>query len=495
MAEESDLMELINRAISCEHPQVYGAVNLNRLREVLCLLVLAQKAGGENPSNAHHLNESTEKDNEVARNHSEVDITSDSCQNVDNLPPSSEQSENEEEINVNDSPTRSPSPEDKDQATGEQWQNVLFEIEKIACQMNEISERVNKIETKWQPMKCTCLADCGATADDENISPSQSNVSFSENNPSTQVNDANEPIFEVGQKKTVNDIDGLPAPREASPSEATDGNEPAALQSTSDQSVVSCKDGKNNNSPLPTTDIVMEQDQEGVNCIQENDEKSTLPASNGTQNEKRKERAIFCDNFEQLVAIVEFLLEREKMFSERLGKVEAMVTLCTDELPNRLEEEDGKIPPSMGWEAKSPVQNSIQDPCTVKIVPETVAEQNNLKREAVASSIHTKVDEIENELGFLKATLNNLNIAAGGKLGAEVKNHVHCISCNCAAAMEVFETPIPQPIPFHVKRCLKPVLRRQLDSLRKELKDSVGAPVDMEPYWQLLKKPNSLRSK
>ncbi|XP_041779666.1 uncharacterized protein LOC121597715 [Anopheles merus] len=494
MAEESDLMELINRAISCEHPQVYGAVNLNRLREVLCLLVLAQKVGGKNPSNAHHLNESTEKYNEVARNHSGVDITKDSCKNVDNPPPSSEQSENEEEINVNDTPTRSPSPEDKDHANEEQWQNVLFEIEKIACQMNEISERVNKIETKWQPMKCICLAECGATADDENINPSQSNVSFSENNPSTQVN-ANEQIFEVDQKKTVNDIDGLAAPRDASPSEATDGNEPSALQSTSDQSVVYCKDGKNNNSALPTTDIVMEQDQEGISCIQEDDEKSTLPASNGTQNEKSKAGAIFCDNFEQLVAIVDFLLKREKMLSERLGKVEAMVTLCRDELPNRLEEENGKIPSSMGWEVKSPVQNSIQDPCTVKIVPETVAEQNSLKREAVASNIQTKVDEIENELGFLKATLNNLNIAAGGKLGAEVKNHVHCISCNCAAAMEVFETPIPQPVPFHVKRCLKPVLRRQLDSLRKELKHSVGAPVDMEPYWQLLKKPNSLRSK
>uniref|UniRef100_A0A182KDY1 Uncharacterized protein n=1 Tax=Anopheles christyi TaxID=43041 RepID=A0A182KDY1_9DIPT len=489
MAEESDLMELINRAISCEHPHIYGVVNLNRLREVLCLLVSARKSGEEDPSKAQSFcNESFEKDNEIVRNLSEVVVKSDSLVNVGYSASgsTSERDKKEVESNLNNTPHGVPSPILGDQSFRQSCENVLLEIEKITQMMNEIEKRVCNMETRSKSTICAS-SNYGATAHEENISPSKSNVFYTDNisgpYPSTQIN-AKEQTFDVKERETLDDKDV---------SLTSDGNEPSALKSTSDQSVVSCKDIKNNNPVLPNKHPLMEKEMGDVGWQHLDDEISTLPASNGVENAVVTVSDMFSAKFDQLVAIVEDLLEREKNISDRLSNVESVVTTYKDVLHNNIEEEDGYLPLPMDGTVTPIGKDPMQD-CTVKLLPETVADQNNLES-ALVANIHSKVNEIENEMGFLKATLNKINIAAGGKLGMEVKTHVQCISCNCGAAMEVFETPIPQTIPFHVKRCMKPLFRRQLDSLRKELKYSVVVPVDMEPYWHLLKKPKSFRPK
>uniref|UniRef100_A0A182PVI6 Uncharacterized protein n=1 Tax=Anopheles epiroticus TaxID=199890 RepID=A0A182PVI6_9DIPT len=508
MAEEQDLLELINRAISCEHPHIHGAVNLSHLRKILCLLVSSVRRPCE-PSNVHHWNDSLEKDNgserqltdepvrwkssehvPIERQH-EYDEKSITLKTGSSMDHTVEQGESEAGKSGSSTSSRSSSPGYEKQSNGEAWQNVLLEIEKIAQKMTEIDERISKIEIKTQPeTKCSCAFGCGGTMTDKTISPSQGNAyHIGTSNPqAAQINAAVE-MFDVEPSETLNNIDGsVTLPGEAAPSEGIDGKEPSIHRTASVEAVVFREDFKNNNPTPSSSGGFVDQDRAGSDCQRLGEGKLTQPASTDMETDKATEGNVFCANFENLAAIVEGLLEREKTFSNRLANMENLVTTYTDR-PRYLPEEENRILPlSMECEVQSFPQDTLHES------PETVAGTNNLESTMV-TNIQTKVNALENELWSLKAILKNLNIAAGGKVGVEVKTHVQCISCNCGAAMEVFDTAIPQPKPFHVKRDSKPFLRNQWDLLRKELKYSVVAPVNVQAYQQLLKKPNSFRGK
>ncbi|XP_049280921.1 uncharacterized protein LOC125762630 [Anopheles funestus] len=348
---------------------------------------------------------------------------------------------------------------------------------------------LNQPPAKWQ---CTC--NCGVIEND--ASSSKSNASHADgifhSKPSSQTN-VSELIFDVERDEPLNVSDDLQTTCEVVPSEAAQGN--SISKSASVQSALSASKDFKNNKPAPTDVIVsVEHDNGGVGG-QHVDEESALPVlSHNTELKEKMEDAMVEERvfpkFDELMATVDGLVEREKMFFERLNTIEKLMSTYIDELYSRLQDEKC-VPPAGGFDDMNLVQNLQQESSKPNVAHQRIIDTENL----LETNIRFIIEELQNEIWSLKKAFNRLNIAAGGMTDVETKTHVQCISCNCAVAMNIHEERIPTPVPFHVSRCTKPMLRRQLDWLKKEMKYSGVAPVSMQPYYQLLKKNKLLSPK
>uniref|UniRef100_A0A182WA61 Uncharacterized protein n=1 Tax=Anopheles minimus TaxID=112268 RepID=A0A182WA61_9DIPT len=480
MADENELKELINQAITCEPPHVYGTVNLNRLREVLCFLVSARRPHDAsliaNLSN-QSLDKETESSHGLIRVASKEEGTCSLLQEdysaVANSDHELDLNEVEECLN---SASRAHSPQDVEQScTLMSSQNILQEIDEIGKKVNGIIERIAKLETKSSPEECQCTCNCGVKENDANTS--KCNVSYTDGMLSPKPfspASINGLIFDVERDEPVSEIDGCQTTLEVVPLEAH-GN--LILKSAAiSQSDEAASKGFKNNKTTSTEAIVSVQQDNG--SVYEQYEESVLPASsNDTEHKEVTVEDGVSPKLDELVATVDGLVEREQMFFERLMNVEKLMSAYTDGLCSRLQEEKC-APPTTVSNDTNMVQNLRQKYTNT----ESPLGANALK------TMRSTIDELQNEICFLKMAFNRLTIASGGKTDVNIKTHVKCISCNCAATMAIHDELIPTPVPFHARRCIKPMLRRQLDWLEKEMKHSAVAPVNMQPYYQLLKK-------
>ncbi|XP_050077640.1 uncharacterized protein LOC126564605 [Anopheles maculipalpis] len=492
MADENELKELINQAITCEHPHVFGTVNLNRLRDVLCLLVAARKPYDESfkeDLENHSLDGETESSHEGALELSKEEAKCNSLHIVDDELETTAHETNlieiEEDLNT---ASRSLSLNDLEQPCSTlSLQKILLEIEEIGQRVNHINERVSGLEIKLLPEQRKCKCSCGVIEYDEHLHSSNTDVTQAEKTlpskkPSTETN-AKKSNFDVEQDERLNDVNDTPTEREAAPSQAVDGN--SIHKSTSAESDISSKTFKNN-TPAPTNADVPHDQQEN--------EKSTLPAS--TSDIERNKVALVKDSllpkFDELVATVDGFVERERMFFERLANIEKLMSSTVEELYSRLQEKEC-VSPIMDFHDNSGVQDLQPESCTTN-APTSIHRKDGTES-LLETNLRSIIDQVQIELCSLKTAFNRLNIAAGGKVGADIRTHVQCISCNCAAAMEVHEELVQTPVPFHVRRCMKPMLSRQREWLQKELKFPAVVPVSMEPYYKLLMENNSLQPK
>ncbi|XP_035909707.1 uncharacterized protein LOC118511098 [Anopheles stephensi] len=484
MADESELKELINQAITCAHPHIYGTVNLNRLRDVLCLLVATRKPCDES-SKEDRSNQSVGGETESSRDVvPELSQEAGICNSLHSVV--------SDEEDLNSAVCRSHSLNALEQPAALSLERILMEIEEIGQKVNEINERVAELEVKLPSERCKCSCGVAMEADgSENSSKTETShahkISSSQNDPSpdTAADESNVGVDRDGRLNYAND--SPPTECEVAPPQASDGN--SIQQPASDQSDVSSKTFKNNKPTLPIAVVPVEPHHEGARGRGE-DEKSTLPAPtsdsdrNGTATEETRS---VVPEFDELVATVHGLVEREQMFFVRLDNIEKLMSSCVDKLFTRLQEERC-VPPATVFNDNSSGQDLQPESCTSPCAPESIRRPDGTGT-LPETNIRSIIDEFRREICSLKTAFNRLNIAAGGVAGTEIQpRHVQCISCNCAAAMEIHEELIHAPVPFHVRRCMKPMLRRQRDWLQKELKFPAVVPVSMEPYYKLLRK-------
>uniref|UniRef100_A0A182NWT5 Uncharacterized protein n=1 Tax=Anopheles dirus TaxID=7168 RepID=A0A182NWT5_9DIPT len=159
MADEDRLNDLVNQAVSSEYPHIYGAVNLNRLREVLFFLAASRRSQPEQPEHVIPWNEQIEQDAIVVRKLSEEFEKCDSLQNVLDTASSSapEAQDDELECVVDIMGIRSPPLKDERPFSELSVNEILLEIEKIGEKVNEINERVFRMETKSLQLECQCI--------------------------------------------------------------------------------------------------------------------------------------------------------------------------------------------------------------------------------------------------------------------------------------------------------------------------------------------------
>ncbi|XP_052895557.1 uncharacterized protein LOC128302736 [Anopheles moucheti] len=488
MADEKELRELINQAITCEQPHVYGTVNLNRLREVLCLLGSARRPY-EKPSyianlSNESLDEETKLFNGIVREISKEESECSSLQDVSNALTSPSQELNQQQVEEHfNSSCRTPSPKDANKSTSCKLfslQNVELEIEEFRRKVHEIDERVAKLELKSPPGECQCTCTCDALLEDANTSKSNASVTggILSPKPSTQT-DVSDVIFDVERGVSCNDGDDLQTTCEVE-SEVARRN--SISKSASVKSAESALKEFKNNEPFPT-DVVdsVEQDNERQHIAVES---AFLELSHD------KERIEVVPKFDELVATVDGLVVRENMFMERLSNIEKLMSSYIDELYIRLQDEKcvACTTTSDNIVRQENIVQNLHEKSGMSNELQPVHQKPKRTESLLETNVRSIIDELQKEICFLKMTFKRLNIAAGGKTDAGLNNHIQCISCNCGAAMEIREELIPAPVPLHARRCVKPLLRRQLDWLEKELKCSAIAPVSMQPYYQLLKK-------
>ncbi|XP_053663453.1 uncharacterized protein LOC128712586 [Anopheles marshallii] len=489
MADENELRELINQAITCEHPHVYGTVNLNRLREVLCLLVSARRTC-EKPSyianlSDESLNEETKSFHGIVREISKEEVACSSSQNVSNAltSPSQELDQQQVEENLN-SPCRTLSLKDVEQScTLFSLQNIVFEIEQVRRKVYEIDERVAKLELKSPFGKCQCTCTRDVLAVDANTLESNSSLAGEIFSPKPSKTDVSDVIFDVERGVSFNDGEDLQTTCEVVLSEVARGNSIPKTALFQPAGSVS-KDFKSYK-PFPTGVVVsVEQDKGGVNGQHIDEESAFSVSSHDT------ERNEVVPKFDELVATVDGVVERENMFLERLTNIEKLMSAYIDELYIRLQDEKcvASTTISDNIARQQNIVQNVQEESGMSIGLESVHQKPKRTESLLEANVRSIIDELQKDIRFLKIAFKRLNIAAGGKINAEIKNHIQCISCNCAAAMEIHEELIPTPIPLHTRRCVKPILRQQLHWLERELKYSTIAPVSMQPYYQLLKK-------
>uniref|UniRef100_A0AAG5DQV5 Uncharacterized protein n=1 Tax=Anopheles atroparvus TaxID=41427 RepID=A0AAG5DQV5_ANOAO len=466
MADQENVLDLLDQAISCEFPHLHGAVNLNRLHEVLSRLASQKCLKSCSAQNSSIPTAIVSPSSEPYQTLSSVQQKSATKGKPMHIANSIVLETNTSVVNaeIADEPPRTVTPSFSHERSLTTLLNETYsqEVFAVSQKLKELQEHLKTVETKVHEIEEVCIKkkSQGHTKEEE----------IRDCTSKTTVLVHSEAIANVVEN-TINTVGSQT--RTSISSNMMAESEMRFQQSLPQQKATVLRQAKSFETSSTITRFSVETQTDSSKHNGELVDKGTLNAEKG-QNA--------FPAFAELRLIVEALTEREAELYERQTQLERKITSYMEVLNSRLEDkgnddtaspecQDVKSMASLPFVQDDSIPNLSVFTPSQHPDPHDVAEKRNIGYFITfESEIRSTLVELKKEIRLLEAKMNESNTrhAAGGRLLLEPKHRVKCISCDGLADMNLFTEHVPKPMLLSTNRCLQPFLRNQLNLLQKD---------------------------